>query len=478
MKNIESRFVKTHLCGVLVHEISLYADVWIYAHHKHDSNQVITLVMNIICDVKRKKGSLPPTLRIQADDITRENKNVYMFAMCAALVGLGFSKEIHLCFLIMGHTHEDIDQKFSIISNVLKRKDIDTLDEMLQLVEKGTSYMEAFVKARKLEHIHNWKTFITPHLLRGGDHLTGITLPHHMRFYMDSGSVRVQYKHFYSDEWGPTSGYLCLNSLPSVAEKSGLAEVYPVDKRELKASDEFVAYKEKLALRGVNPIRNVEVAEEIKISQDYLETFPHRNREAHHELPFWPNEVQNRNGDGDTVQNPEGTETISSAIADANENIAESAAVDLIMVTMPNPERRGYFGPRRDRPPQEASRRVTGRRNTHGCSDVLPIVVQDAGEDPFPAFNPENDVVVGQFVALTVELEEVRRGVPFYIGKVLEFGQGRWASKMKVLWYWPTMRLGAQDEADSNRVRYTNCMEATWGPSGERFSWIDKEATI
>ena len=27
VKNIESQFVKTHLCGVLVHDIGLYADV-------------------------------------------------------------------------------------------------------------------------------------------------------------------------------------------------------------------------------------------------------------------------------------------------------------------------------------------------------------------------------------------------------------------------------------------------------------------
>jgi hypothetical protein len=32
VKNIESRFVKTHLYGVLVHNIGLYADVWIDAH--------------------------------------------------------------------------------------------------------------------------------------------------------------------------------------------------------------------------------------------------------------------------------------------------------------------------------------------------------------------------------------------------------------------------------------------------------------
>jgi hypothetical protein len=38
VKNIESCFVKTHLCGVLVHGIGLYVDVWVDAHHKHDSN--------------------------------------------------------------------------------------------------------------------------------------------------------------------------------------------------------------------------------------------------------------------------------------------------------------------------------------------------------------------------------------------------------------------------------------------------------
>jgi hypothetical protein len=99
MKNIESRFVKTHLCGVLVHSIGLYADVWIDAHHKHDSNQVIMSVMHVIADVRRRKDRLPPTLRIQADNCTRENKNIYMFVLCAALMGLGYFQEVQLYFL-------------------------------------------------------------------------------------------------------------------------------------------------------------------------------------------------------------------------------------------------------------------------------------------------------------------------------------------------------------------------------------------
>jgi hypothetical protein len=41
--------------------------------------------------------------------IRGENKNIYMFALCVALVGLGYFQEVQLCFLIVGHTHEDID---------------------------------------------------------------------------------------------------------------------------------------------------------------------------------------------------------------------------------------------------------------------------------------------------------------------------------------------------------------------------------
>jgi hypothetical protein len=188
------------------------------AYHKHDSNQVITTVMHMNANVRRKKGRLPLALRIQADNTTRENKNIYMFALCIVLVVLGYFQEVQLCFLIVGHTHEDIDQRFSIISNTLKKTKIDSLKELIQLVEKETSYTEAFVNAWHLENVRDWKSFITRHLLIGGDTLTGITFPHHMRFYVENGMPRVQHKHFSKDAWEPAEGHLCLTSLPNTME--------------------------------------------------------------------------------------------------------------------------------------------------------------------------------------------------------------------------------------------------------------------
>jgi hypothetical protein len=64
-----------------------------------------------------------------------------------------------------------------------------------------------------------------------------------MRFYMENGMTRVQYKHFNKDIWRPAKGHVYLRSLWNTAEKPVLAEVHRVEERELKALDEFIAYE-------------------------------------------------------------------------------------------------------------------------------------------------------------------------------------------------------------------------------------------
>ena len=78
---------------------------------------------------------IPLYLRIQADNCGRENKNVYILALCRTLVALEIFKEIQLSFFIVGHMHEDIDQWFSSISSALKRQDIHSLKELLSIIK-------------------------------------------------------------------------------------------------------------------------------------------------------------------------------------------------------------------------------------------------------------------------------------------------------------------------------------------------------
>jgi len=77
-----------------------------------------------------------------------------------------------------------------------------------------------------------------------------------------------------------------------------------------------------------------------------------------------------------------------------------------------------------------------------------------------------------------VEPLEVLVGVPFYVEKVLEFGQGKWLGKMKVMWYWSMRGHGIQDEHESSKARYTNCIKALWEPYGEGYGWVVKNAAI
>ena len=55
---------------------------------------------------------LPPTLTLQLDNASGNNKNRWVFAFCSLLVHRVVFREIYINFLIVGHTHKDIDALF------------------------------------------------------------------------------------------------------------------------------------------------------------------------------------------------------------------------------------------------------------------------------------------------------------------------------------------------------------------------------
>jgi hypothetical protein len=98
--------------------------------------------------------------------------------------------------------------------------------------------------------------------------------------------------------------------------------------------------------------------------------------------------------------------------------------VGLIIATMPDPEARWYFGPCRSRPATIPGTRAPRRRATSASPLTVGTGTSAGGEDRFLAFNPETDIQVGHFVALSVEQEELYAGVSFYVEKVPEFRKG------------------------------------------------------
>ena len=74
---------------------------------------------------------LPENLLLQLDNCAGENKNRYLFAYLSMLVARGVFKTIQLGFLMVGHTHEDIDAMFSRFSEKLRVTQTYTLPHLM-----------------------------------------------------------------------------------------------------------------------------------------------------------------------------------------------------------------------------------------------------------------------------------------------------------------------------------------------------------
>ena len=70
---------------------------------------------------------LPPVLHVQLDNCWKDNKSRYVFCFWSILVAKGVFKELFVSFLLVGHTHEDIDATFGRWSMKLRENDYPTI---------------------------------------------------------------------------------------------------------------------------------------------------------------------------------------------------------------------------------------------------------------------------------------------------------------------------------------------------------------
>ena len=443
------------------------------SYHKHDSNQVITSIMHVIVDVRTcRGGTLPPVLRIHADNCGRENKNQYMFALCATLVGLGYFAEVYLSFLLVGHTHEDIDQRFSVISGTLKRQDIDSLRELLELIKKGASHTKAFATSRHLEYVWDWKKFINSYLYTGPNTFVGISTKHHFKFYVKDKKPFVQTKDYARDPvWEPMEGYQCLNEVPNPAEKPSFTDVYDANEQELKALEEFIVMKEKCIMKLMYVERNLRAIEDTKWLMEYLQEFPKRDKfRAWQQLQFWPTNGEvhahasiKRNGCDLGEPQP--------LLSNADTVGTGSTILD----HLPPILERGYFGPRKGKPRNTTSK--PAKKQRHLTKELLTMTNIDL-DDPFPEFDPFRDVQVGQFVVMNSSTKDRESGIPFFLGRVSgKKNVSHTSGSMRIIWYWPKP-TSQQDDPGMWTYRYRNCMKRKWIPSNEPSNWVDLETGI
>ena len=148
--------------------------------------------------------SLPRTLLLQLDNCGSENKNRYVFAYLSLLVARGVFDMVQLGFLMVGHTHEDIDALFSRFSEKLRKKTTFTFPHLMKLFNECVTMQPApFL----LQKVANFKDFVKGCLHDGADSLVGHSKPLQFRFYMSDGIPLMQYKiHPKNVDWLPESG--------------------------------------------------------------------------------------------------------------------------------------------------------------------------------------------------------------------------------------------------------------------------------
>ncbi|KAK3234147.1 hypothetical protein CYMTET_55576 [Cymbomonas tetramitiformis] len=208
-------FLDVHNMGSIIENVGRFMD-FNYANYGDDANFLLNVLHRDVTRIQehRRKGDgeepypMPEVLYVQLDNVGT-NKSIMLLAYISWLVMSGAFKKVKVNFLIVGHTHENIDQMFSRFSVRLKRKLAMTLDEMMEIAKECFSdgiFTTAVAK------VHDLKTWF------GGryENVCGISTQQTFKaFKNEAGEVVVQYKMYSTDKkWLPEEGLKVLNSMP------------------------------------------------------------------------------------------------------------------------------------------------------------------------------------------------------------------------------------------------------------------------
>uniref|UniRef100_K1QPN2 DUF7869 domain-containing protein n=1 Tax=Magallana gigas TaxID=29159 RepID=K1QPN2_MAGGI len=127
----------------------------------------------------------------------------YVLAFMAYLVERKIFRKVKISFLIVGHTHEDVDQVFSKFSHWLIRHAATTLEKLMTGFEKCFSPRPTSIRTSDVYNITEW---LTPHINAIKNH----SRPHVFKITSDeSGKARLFWKEWSTDKkWNETTEYI------------------------------------------------------------------------------------------------------------------------------------------------------------------------------------------------------------------------------------------------------------------------------
>jgi hypothetical protein len=174
-----------HVQGAWAHGFGYHMAV-MDADMKHDTNNNVEVISRMLEQIFRTHKGLPLGLHLQQDNTSRECKNQKVLKWAVKLVSLGVFRWVTLNYLIVGHTHDNLDGTFGQITVRLATFEFDDDEDVVDILMRmlGSLGVEEPSKraslAYKLDEAFDWEAWWDDISVQFSN-LTGPLAPHSFR---------------------------------------------------------------------------------------------------------------------------------------------------------------------------------------------------------------------------------------------------------------------------------------------------------
>lgn len=139
------------------------------------------------------------SLRVGFDNTVAENKHQWLWAFLGWLLMLGWYDEIHVTFLVVGHTESKVDSK--VFSRLHKYATFQGVQSFFDVVDKAATHLPKPHHIVVIESLYAFREFFKPFL----PGVTGHPTPRHFMLFLSEGMPVMKAKQFISGKtWGET----------------------------------------------------------------------------------------------------------------------------------------------------------------------------------------------------------------------------------------------------------------------------------
>ena len=155
------------------------------------------------------------------------------------LTAKGIFTEVHVPYLLVGHTHDDIDTSFGRWSMDLHEHDYPTIPLLIK------SYMDMEkvpIIPHMIEELPYWRAFVCDYIPDGQDKLIGHTKAQQFKFVVRDDGWHVMHYNVLNthDEWLPKDGILMWKSNIKGEPVLPTGDLYPAKPHDMAKLEDVV----------------------------------------------------------------------------------------------------------------------------------------------------------------------------------------------------------------------------------------------